>query len=288
MPRFVPAMEELVGALPRPASAAGARLEDRDRERRSGATRGRARSARETPPRRPAAEAARSGRETGAYSPASSSKSHAPTTSSGRPSDPMSARKEIASSVAPAASRAAATRGSRSACGAIQMPPPSEPIPARARRVRTWWRTRRRSSGIRRTTTSHRRSHSSSSPNPKIRSRPALNSCAVSGVTDMRVRLPRRSPVSHPSRVLRATACRAVCSVWSRVTSAETSDSCQTAPCRGIAYSPSTVSSTERAAGGPTLRRRSAPLSAPPVGNATSVMQPRARAPLRCPRRRSP
>ena len=52
-----------------------------------------------------------------------------------------------------------AARCSRSTCGLIHSPPPSEPKPAHASRVRTWWRTSRRSSGTRRTTSSQRPSH---------------------------------------------------------------------------------------------------------------------------------
>src|SRR3954451_12548955 len=52
-------------------------------------------------------------------------------------------------------------------------------------------------------------------------------------------------------------AWRAACVVWSSAPSPRTSVSVQTPSGRGRTYSPSTVSSTERAAGAPTLRRRS-------------------------------
>ena len=61
-----------------------------------------------------------------------------------------------------------------------------------------------------------------------------------------------------------------------------TSVSCQTLPPRGITYSPSTVSRTERAAGGPTLRRRQRARAAARLGDArahpsTSTHERRAR-----------
>ena len=57
-----------------------------------------------------------------------------------------------------------AASSSRSTWGLIHSPPPSDPKPAHASRVRAWWRTSRRSSGTRSTTSSQRPSHSHGSP----------------------------------------------------------------------------------------------------------------------------
>ena len=208
----------------------------------------------------------------------------------GPPSEPMSARNETASSVVAAAARAAATSGSRSACGAIQTPPPSEPIPAgRAACARDGGRAaalpgsagRRRATGRPtrapgRTRRSARARPRASGPSPGVTDHPRAPA------EPLAARASRRACCARPPAVRSARCGRGS-------TSAATSDSCQTRRRRGIAYSPSTVSSTERAGG---RRRRSAAQRArsrrsrrrrrPPV------TRPRARARRRCPRPRSP
>ena len=80
---------------------------------------------------------------------------------------------------------------------------------------------------------------------------------AVSGVRCTRERRPWRSVRSHPALTLRASAWRAACVLWPSEPSAPMSVSCQTPDSLGRTYSPSIVSSTDRAAGAPTDRRRS-------------------------------
>src|SRR3954451_645920 len=98
-----------------------------------------------------------------ARAPASSPHAAA-TTRAGSPSAPSAPWKLTSSAPEPSAPTPASSR-SRSACGEIHRPPPSDPKPAHASRERIWWRTSRRSSGTRRTTSSQRPSHAHGSPN---------------------------------------------------------------------------------------------------------------------------
>ena len=90
-----------------------------------------------------------------------------------------------------------------------------------------------------------------------MRSVPARSIAAVAGVSCTRERRPWRSVLSQPAATLRASARRADGVLWSSVSSAPIRVSCQTWPAAGRTYSPSKVSSTDRAAGAPMLRRRS-------------------------------
>jgi hypothetical protein len=90
-----------------------------------------------------------------------------------------------------------------------------------------------------------------------MRSAPERSISAVSGERWTRERRPWRSVWSQPALTLRASAWRAACVLWPRVPSAPISVSCHALPEAGSTYSPSIVSSTDRAAGAPTDRRRS-------------------------------
>src|SRR5919204_4321541 len=90
-----------------------------------------------------------------------------------------------------------------------------------------------------------------------MRSVPARSISAVAGVRCTRERRPWRSVRSQPAVTLRASARRAAGCLWSSVSSAAMSVSCQALPEAGRTYSPRSVSRTDRAAGAPTLRRRS-------------------------------